>query len=157
GKPFEYAALDWQSGAAAFAGQWSKAQEMSRHAISLGARTGRQEAAARYASERALRGALFGDCRQTGADGAQGVKLMRERITLSRAALANGLCGEANQARPLFEELSSLYPEDPLINELWLPSIRAALELQKGNATQAIQQLQMAAHYEAAAEFWPPY
>jgi hypothetical protein len=53
--------------------------------------------------------------------------------------------------------LSKLYPEDTLINELWLPSISAALELQKGNAAQALQQLQTAARYEAAAEFWPQY
>jgi predicted Zn-dependent protease len=35
--------------------------------------------------------------------------------------------------------------------------IRAALELQRGNAQQAIELLQPALRYEAAAEFWPQY
>ena len=44
-----------------------------------------------------------------------------------------------------------------MINELWLPAIRAAIELQLGNAAQAIEQLQATSRYEAAAEFWPQY
>lgn len=50
-----------------------------------------------------------------------------------------------------------LYPEDTLINSIWLPAIRAAIELQSGNAEQTIHQLQAATRCEAAAEFWPQY
>ena len=39
----------------------------------------------------------------------------------------------------------------------WAPPIRAALELQHGNAAQAIEQLKPASRYEAAAGFWPQY
>jgi tetratricopeptide (TPR) repeat protein len=35
--------------------------------------------------------------------------------------------------------------------------IRAAIELQHGNGTQAINQLQSVVRYEAAVEFWPQY
>jgi predicted Zn-dependent protease len=44
-----------------------------------------------------------------------------------------------------------------LINGLWLPAIRAAMELQRGNPSQAIQSLEAPSRYEAAAEFWPQY
>jgi len=91
------------------------------------------------------------------ADAAQGLKLARGRASLPRAALALTLCGEANQARSLIDELTKLYPEDTIINSIWLPAIRAAMELQRGNAAQAIEQLQAATRYEAAAEFWPQY
>jgi eukaryotic-like serine/threonine-protein kinase len=157
GRPDEYLALDWQTGAAAFAGQWRKAQELARRAIDLTARGEMKEVAAHYATEQALRGAIFGDCRQAKTDATQGLKLERGRVSLPRAALALALCGEAKQARPLVDELTKLYPEDTLINELWLPAIKAAIALQGGNATQAIAQLQTAARYEAAAEFWPQY
>ena len=50
-----------------------------------------------------------------------------------------------------------LYPEDTVINSIWVPAIRAAMELQRGNAAQAIELLQPASRYEAAAEFWPQY
>jgi len=157
GNPEEHFAFDWQTGAAAFAGQWRKAQAFSRRAIEMTERGDMQETAARYATEQALRGALFGDCRQAKANAAQGLKLVYSRISLSRAALAFALCGEARQAQPLVAEMSKGYPEDTLLNSLWLPLIRAALELQRGNAGQAIEQLQITSRYEEAAEFWPQY
>ncbi len=157
GKPNEYIAFDWQTGAAACAGQWRQAQEFSRRAIDLAGRGDTTEVAARYATEQALRGAVFGDCRQARVEVAQGLKLARGRMLLSRAALALSLCGETHQAQQLVDEVSKLYPEDTLMNAIWLPLIRAALELQRGNAAQAIEQLQATTRYEAAAEFWPQY
>src|SRR5581483_1038649 len=71
--------------------------------------------------------------------------------------LALALCGEASQAKLLIDELTRLHPEDTLINEIWLPAVSAAIALQRGDATQAIEQLQTASRYEAAAEFWPQY
>src|SRR5262249_15292884 len=99
GKPDEYVALDWQTGAAAFAGQWQRAQELSRRAIDLTARGDIKEVAARYATEQALRGAVFGDCRQARAGAAQGLKLTRGRASLQQAALALALCSEMSQAK----------------------------------------------------------
>jgi eukaryotic-like serine/threonine-protein kinase len=157
GKPEEYLEFDWQIGATSFRGQWRKAQELSPRAIGLTARGDTKEIAARYATEQALRGAVFGDCRQARIDATQGLKLARGRASLPHAALALGLCGEANQARPLMEELTKHYPEDTIINSIWLPVIHAARELQRGNVAKAIEQLQAASRYEAAAEFWPQY
>src|SRR5262249_33292179 len=116
-----------------------------------------KEAAAGYGTEQALRGAVFGDCRQAKADMDQAMKLERGRATLPTPALAGALCGAANQAPPLIDELAKRYPEDTALNSIWLPAIRAAMELQGGNAKRAIEQLQPAARYEAAAEFWPQY
>ncbi len=88
---------------------------------------------------------------------AQGLKLTRSRASLPRAALALALCGEANQTKSLVDDLTKLYPQDTLINELWLPVIRAALSLQRGDVAQALEQLRNASRYEAAAEFWSQY
>jgi hypothetical protein len=74
-------------------------------------------------------------------------------------AITLALCGEANQARSLIDELTKLYPEDTIINSIWLPAIRAAVELQRGMsgnaAVQPIDELQAVMRYEAGAEFWP--
>jgi len=157
GKPEEYSALDWQSQTAAFGGEWRKAQDFARRAIDLAVRGDTVEVAARYASEQALWGAVFGDCRQAKADASRGLKLARGRASLPRTALALALCGEANQAQPLAEEIGKHYPEDTLLNSIWLPAIRAVLELQRGNASRALEQMQAASRYEAAAEFWPQF
>jgi tetratricopeptide (TPR) repeat protein len=161
GKPDEYIALDWQTGATAFVGQWRKAQELSRRAIDLAARSDNREVAARYATEQALRSAVLGTCQDSKASAAQGLTFERGRIPLERAALALALCGEAKQAKSLTDELTKRFPEDTFARELWLPSVRAASELQRGvsggGATQALEQLRLASRYEAVAEFWPQH
>ncbi len=155
GRPDEFVALDWQAGAAACAGQWRQARECARRAIDLAAHGDAQELAARYATEQALRGAVLADYAQAKADAAHGLQLANGRASLPRAALALALCGETEQVRPLIDELSQRYPEDTVINSIWLPTIRAALALQSDNAAQALALLETTTSYEAAAEFWP--
>jgi serine/threonine protein kinase/tetratricopeptide (TPR) repeat protein len=168
GKPEEYVALDWQTGAAAFAGQWRRAQELARRAIDLASRSDRKEVAARYEAEQALRGAVVqspGFSLPLQGQQPEGctlnvtraLALERNQVTLTRAALALALCGEPSQAQPLVDELVKRYPKDTVINGIWLPAIRAAMELQRGNPSQAIQSLEATSRYEAAAEFWPQY
>ena len=161
GKPDEYVALDWQTAAAAFAGQWRKSQEFSRRSIDLSTRGENREVAARYATEQALRSAVLGDFRAAKASVAEGLALGRGRLPLARASLALALCGETSRAKTIADELSRRFPEDTLSNEVWLPSIRAAIDLQPGSsatgATRAIEQLQATSRYEAVAEFWPLY
>jgi DNA-binding winged helix-turn-helix (wHTH) protein/Flp pilus assembly protein TadD len=161
GKPDEYVAFDWQTGAAAFAGQWRRAQELSRQATNLAALGDNRELAARYATEQALRAAAFGDCQSSRASVAQGLAFGRGRIPLTRAALTLALCGATKQAQTLAEELTKRFPEDTASQAIWLPALRAALALQRGgssnSAAQAIEQLQATTRYEAAAEFWPQY
>jgi len=157
GKPDEYVALDWQAQAAAFAGQWQRAQDFARRAIELAAGSDAKENAAQYAAEAALRAAVFGQCSQTKTAANQALSLARNRVSLARAALALALCGDSSQAQSIADELGKEYPKDTLINSLWLPTIHAALELQHGNGQHAIELLQPALRYEAAAEFWPQY
>src|SRR5262249_27316550 len=64
GKPDEYLALGWQTGAAAFAGQWRGARELSRRAIDLAARSDAKETAAQYAAQASMNAAVFGQCAQ---------------------------------------------------------------------------------------------
>jgi serine/threonine protein kinase/tetratricopeptide (TPR) repeat protein len=157
GRPDEYEALDWQADTAAFAGHWQRAQDFSRRAIDLATRSEAKEAAGRYAADAALGGIAFGQCAQAKAAAAQSLALTPKESPPTRAALALALCGEAAQAQRLVDESAKQYPKNTLLNGLRLPMIRAAIELQRGNAAQAIELLQPAARYEAAAEFWPQY
>jgi len=169
GKPYEYMAFDWQAGAAAFVGQWRRAQELSRRAIDLAAQGDAKEVAAGYASEQALRLAVLSSNFALPPPQHRKLKLeveklvqsalnlARGRASLPRAALALTLCGQTEHAKPLVDELTKLYLQDTIINSIWLPVIRAAIALQRGNVTGAIEQLQTTSRYEAAAEFWPQY
>jgi len=89
---------------------------------------------------------------------AQGLAFGRGRLPLQRAALALALCGAVPQAQALANELAKRFPEDTLSQEIWLPLIRAGLELQRGNSgNTALDQLKNVARYEAVAECWPQY
>ena len=157
GKPDEYVAPDWQSQAAAFAGKWKQAQDSSRRSIELAQGGEVKEIAARYAAGAALRGYVLGHCSQTKTLATQALSLARNRVSLTRAALALALCGESSQVQSLVDELKTQFSKDTLINALWIPTIRAALELQHGNAAPALDLLQPTLRYEGGAEFWPQY
>src|SRR6185369_8474300 len=122
GKPDEYVALDWQAGAAAFAGQWRRAQELARRAIDLASRGDTKEVAAQYEAEQALRGAVFGQLMLARAAAASSLGLERNKVTLTQAALALALSGGSSQAQPLVDELINRYPKDTVINGIWLPA-----------------------------------
>jgi tetratricopeptide (TPR) repeat protein len=156
-KPDEYVALDWQTQTAAIAGQYRRSQEFSRHSVDLAVRSDAKEVASQYGTEEGLRGAVFGQCQGTKADTAQALTLERNQLTLSRSAVALAVCGQVSQTQSLTDELTKRYPKDTLINFLWLPLVRAAVEIDRNNPSQAIQLLEETRRYEAAAEFWPFY
>ena len=150
------AEFSWQSETAAFAGQWQRAQELSRRVVDLAVERNDKEEAAQYASEEALRDAVFGKCQENKTAATQALALARDRVLLVRSALGLALCGEAGQAQKLIAELKERYPKDSFINGQWLPVIQAAKEIKGGNPALAIQTLKTA-RYEVAAQFWPQY
>ena len=157
GRPDEYISYDWQNAAAACGGKWQLAQTFSRRSIDLAAHRAAREVAARYAAEAALRAAVFKQFATAQAAVTQALGLERNQVSLARSALALALCGEGAQAQAYADDLNRRYPKDTLIQSIWLPSIRAAIELHRGNAGQAIELLEPARHYEPASEFWIAY
>jgi tetratricopeptide (TPR) repeat protein len=157
GRPEKYVPLEWLAATAAFEGQWSRAKELSRFAIELAGHGDTKELAARYATDQALRAAVLEDYDRAKADAAQGLKIAVGRISLPRAALVYALCGDVNEVKMLQEELITRFPEDTVINSIWLPIIRAAMGLRAGRDAWVVDELQATVVYEAAAEFWPQY
>jgi predicted negative regulator of RcsB-dependent stress response len=169
GRNDEYLALDLESGAAAFQGKWRTAQDYSRRAIDLANLSGAKEIAARFAAEQALRivfwssgtGLPKGDESQLKTvlktQTNKALNLERGKDVMTRAALALAIGGQTAEAVSLIDELHKERPKDTLLNQLWLPTIRAAILLQTGKAKEAIEELEITERYEKAAEFYPQY
>ena len=157
GKPNEYVAFDWQTNSSTFGGQWRIAQDFSRRSIDLAAHSNAKGVAAQYAAEAALHAAVFGQCAQTKSATAQALSFEHNQVSLTRSSLALALCSEVGQAQALVDELLKQYPRFTIVNGIWLPTIRAALELDRSNAAQALTALEVARSYEAAGEYWPQY
>ena len=157
GKPDEYRAVNWQTQTAAFAGAWRHSQDLARRATEMAVHSEANEVGAQYAAEAALRAVALGQGAQAVSLADAALKLARTKDTLTYAALALALAGEAAKSQPLVNELEKQHPKDTLVNQLWLPVIKGALELRKGNAQAAIELLETAKRYEPVAEFWPQY
>ncbi|MBA2494962.1 MAG: protein kinase [Acidobacteria bacterium] len=164
-----YVALNLQTGAAASQGQWRKSQGFSRRAIDLAIRSDAKAVAAQYAAEQALRIVFWsldtgllseGDTKLKMAVKTQtnnALRMERNKVTLTRTALALAVAGQSAEANSLVDELTKEHPKDTLINELWLPTIRAASELQNGRAKEAIEESEITERFERAGEFYPQY
>jgi len=156
-RPNEYVSLEWQTAAAIFGGQWRRARELSRRSVDLATRNDAKDITAQYAAEAALSSAVLRRCTETMTAAKQALALERHRQVTASTALALTLCGETTQGQRLIDGLVRLYPNDTRINGIWAPLVRAAIELHRGNALQALRQTQPAIGHEAAAEFWPQY
>ncbi|MEO8073776.1 MAG: serine/threonine-protein kinase, partial [Acidobacteriota bacterium] len=122
GRSDEHLALNLQTGAAAFQGQWRKAQDFSRRAIDLAKRSDAPEVAAQYAAEQAVRIAFWssGAGLPSGEDVQlkavlktqtnNALKLERSSLVLSRAALALAAGGMSAEANALADELKTERP-----------------------------------------------
>jgi hypothetical protein len=64
------------------------------------------------------------------------------------AALALVRIGETTGAKAIVEELEKNYPSDTMLKVYWLPTIKAAMELNANHSTQAVMFLEAAAPYE---------
>jgi predicted Zn-dependent protease len=64
------------------------------------------------------------------------------------AALALARAGESARAKAIVEELEKNYPSQTVLKIYWLPTIKAALELNANNPAQALVFLEAAAPYE---------
>lgn len=156
GTPEEYLALWWQTGTAAIRGQRQRAQDLAHNLIELATRNGLKEAATTFKTEAISREAVFGDCQQSRSTLAQSRLLEQNEVDVG-TTLALALCGAPTQVQPLVVKLVTRKPNDTMINGLWVPVIRGAMELQRGNAAQAIESLEAAKQYEPAGNFWPQY
>jgi hypothetical protein len=64
------------------------------------------------------------------------------------AALALARAGDGGRAQALGEELAKSYPMNTMLKLYWFPTVNAAIELGKGDSSQALLDLEAAAPYE---------
>ena len=153
----EYAHLGWQADAKAFGGQWQEARQFYNNAAELAEQRKLQEVAGEIVSSNALQAAVVGQCRQSRADLTHAAALPRTPLSFFRVGLALALCGEAAQARAQNDEAVKRYPKDTLVNEIYVPLIRAELEIHSGNRTQAIHMLQAVSRYQSVSFYCQNY
>ncbi len=149
GKPgTEDLLLSSQSDTEAYYGRLGKARDFSRRAVDAAVRANAKEAAALWQVNAAMREAEFGNSATAKQDAASALALAPGRDVKLFAALALARSGETARAKAIVEELEKNYPSQTVLKVYWLPTIKAAMEVNANNSTQALVFLEAAAPYE---------
>ena len=132
----------------AFFGRLQKAREFSRLATGSARRYNLSDDAELWQALAALREAEFGRpeiARQ----------FLSERLTRSSdwsvqvfTALAQARAGESSRALSLADVAAKQNPSNTMLQEYWLPAVRAATELNRNNPSTAIEDLATASPYD---------
>jgi predicted Zn-dependent protease len=107
-----------------------------------------KETAAGYQAEAALREVESGNREQARTEATAAVKLAPDRDVRATATLALARAGDTGEAEKLATELDKAFPLDTLVQRYWLPTIRAAIALERKDPNQAIELLKEASTVE---------
>ncbi|MGA7922293.1 MAG: protein kinase [Candidatus Acidiferrales bacterium] len=147
----EDALLSAQSDTEAFYGRIKNAREFSLRAVESAQRNEDREIAAEWSLVASLREAAFGNRAEARRQAAAALSLASTRDVHVLAGLALATAGNTAYAQKLADDLALQFPENTMIKAYWLPTIRASIEVQHNNPSQAIELLHAASPYELAS------
>ncbi len=142
--------LSTQSDTEAYYGRMNKARDFSRRAVDSAVRADSKETAAFWQVNAALREAELGNLASAKQGVTAALALSPGRDVKVVAALTLARTGDAPRAKALAEELEKSYPTNTVLKLYWLPTINAAIELNKSDSSQALVYLEATAPYDLA-------
>jgi len=156
GKPgAEDPLLATQSDTEGYYGRLTKARDYSRRAADSAVRADSKETAALWQVNAALREAEFGNVAAAKQNVGAALALAPGRDVRVLSALALARVGDTARAKAMVEQLEKSDPLNTVLKLYWLPTLKAAIELQAGNSAQALVSLEAAAPCELGEP--PPF
>jgi tetratricopeptide (TPR) repeat protein len=137
-----------ESETAAFSGNYEKARELTRRAADSARRAQEKETAAEYRGHNSLREALVGETALAKEDAQSALAEIKGKHGEGFSAIAFALAGDLTNANQSIDDLTKRFPQDTVVQTQYLPTARAALALNSGNAKAASDALSAAAPYE---------
>jgi eukaryotic-like serine/threonine-protein kinase len=145
GKPgAEDLLLASQADTEAWFGKLNNARELTRRAMNSALHNDAKETVATYQAAAALREVESGNRQWALDDARAALKLAPNRDVRSMAALVMARAGDTPEAEKLAAELSKTFPLDTLVQQYWLPTIGAAVALQRKDPNRAVELLRVA-------------
>jgi len=140
--------LSAQSDTEAYYGRLAKARDFSRRAADSALRVDSKETAALWQVNGALREAEFGNAEVARHNVAAALATSPGRDVKVLASLALSRAGDTARAKTMIDELEKTNPFNTVLKVYWLPTLKAAIDLAKGNSAEALVSLEAAAPYE---------
>ncbi|MFI5095044.1 MAG: protein kinase, partial [Candidatus Acidiferrales bacterium] len=149
GKPgMEHLLLVSQADTEGWYGRLRNAHEQTLRAMDSAKRSDAIESAAAYQAAAALREVESGSREQAQADANAALKLGPNLDVRAVAALALARAGDVAGAEKLAAELDKTLSLNTVVQRYWLPTIRAAIALERRDPNQAIELLKVASTVE---------
>jgi eukaryotic-like serine/threonine-protein kinase len=141
-----------QSDTEAYHGRMHNSRDFCVRAITSALQNGAKGRAAEWQAHAALREAEFGNVIQARKQATAALTMTSGTDVQALAALALARAGDVARAGAITQELSQRFPNDIWLNSYWLPSIRAAIEIERKNPARAIQVLEISRPYELGGD-----
>jgi DNA-binding winged helix-turn-helix (wHTH) protein/Flp pilus assembly protein TadD len=151
--------LAMQGETEAWHGRLAKARQLTQRAIELAQQNNSKEMMGALQAYAGLREVELGYSWRAGALARAALTAAPNRVVEPVAGLALARAGDAQRALKLMEKLARDFPRDTMIKSYWVPAVRAASYLRRGDAANAIELLQATSPYElgADASMYPIY
>jgi tetratricopeptide (TPR) repeat protein len=149
--------LGLEADTAAYSGRLKLARDFSRGAMDFAEQAGEKDPPAMWSVTSGLREAWFGNADEARLRVTIALKRSTSRDVLYFAALAFAYSKEDERAKTMAGDLGKRFPEDTIVQFNYLPTLRAKLALNQGNAAEAIEGLRVAAPYELGVSTSCPF
>jgi tetratricopeptide (TPR) repeat protein len=133
---------------AAFRGHMSDARQLYEETIRAASEQGFAQIGSGYSAQAALTEALYGFQERAAATARKVVQSATANEPQLRAATALALAGGADEAEAVLHKLRSVRPDDTLLHTAYLPAAEAAVQMQRGRPTAAVEALRPAVRHE---------
>ena len=179
GRPDEYQMRELQARSFAFAGRRRESSRILAQAAALAAARGLPAEKARILSNEINLSATFGLTQLADKQATLLLGLLEKegisseelqpsligQLDSQPLAWTLALCGDVSGAQSVAEDFARKFPQDTIYNSVWLPIVRATLELKRGELKsgpasgpdRAVQLLPPSRQYEAALNFRPTW
>ncbi len=137
--------------ALAYSGRLQQARSMSRRAVDQAQQAAQRERAGLWEAGAAVREAFFGNSAEARTKAIAALDLSKDREVEYGAAFALTLSGDFSRAQAFADDLERRFPEDTSIRFSYLPALHARVALSHGDASKAIEMLQVAVPHELGA------
>jgi eukaryotic-like serine/threonine-protein kinase len=142
---------DHEAFALAYSGHLQQARSLTRRAVEQAQQAAQRERAGLWEVGAAVRESLFGNASEAKKRAKAALDLSRDREVEYGAAFALTLSGDFPQAQALANDLERRFPEDTAVRFSYLPVVHARLALDHGDASKALDLLQIAVPHELGA------
>ena len=128
----------------------------------LAQKVGMKELAAALKGIEAACDAEVGDREQAKQKAAEALTISDDQNSRGTAAGALARAGDSIRSQKIADELAQKYPTDTLLNSVWLPGTRAAIQIEANQPAKALALLEAAKPYElgsppGGATYWPMF